>query len=72
MKVRNRWNVDVDLIYLNISRYAPAKPQTDLVAAMDHVVDETPDAHLFIVGWGELENELRTEVKPVGSERRLQ
>lgn len=65
-KVRKRWNVDADLIYLNISRYVPPKSQTDLVAAMDHVIDDAPDAHLFIVGWGELESELRTEVETRG------
>jgi glycosyltransferase involved in cell wall biosynthesis len=33
---------------------------------MDHVVDDAPDTHLFIVGWGELESELRTEVETRG------
>jgi len=65
-KVRKRWNVDADLIYLNISRYVPPKSQTDLVAAMDHVIDKEPDVHLFIVGWGELESDLRTEVETRG------
>ena len=60
--IRNKWNVDADHIYVNVSRYVEAKAQLDLIAAMDDVIDDIPDAHLFIVGWGELEQQLRKEV----------
>ena len=46
-------------IFLSVGRYVPAKAQRDLIAAMDWVVREQPSAHLFIVGWGTLEDELR-------------
>jgi glycosyltransferase involved in cell wall biosynthesis len=61
--VRKKWQVDADLIYLNISRYVEAKAQTDLIAAMADVVNTEPDSHLFLVGWGPLENRLKAAVE---------
>ena len=58
--VRDRWDVSADLVYLNISRYVDAKSQIDLITAMDEVAHK--DVHLFIVGWGELEQQLKQEV----------
>ena len=45
-------------VFLNVGRYVPAKAQHDLIAAMERIVDDHPDARLFLVGWGELEDEL--------------
>jgi len=64
--VRERWDVDAEFIYLNISRYVRAKAQLDLIAAMDEVTDGGSDMHLFIVGWGELEQKLKQEVAERG------
>lgn len=64
--VRERWNVDADLVYLNVSRYVSAKSQTDLVEAMSRVVDDDPDAHLLIVGWGDREPQIRRVVDEEG------
>ncbi|EMA54331.1 glycosyltransferase family 4 protein [Halococcus thailandensis] len=49
-------------IFLSVGRYVPAKAQHDLIAAMNRVVREQSDAQLFIVGWGELADELHQTV----------
>ena len=69
--VRQQWDVDADRIYLNISRYVEAKSQTDLIKAMTKVVKTEPDSHLFIVGWGPLENELKATVESCGLEQSI-
>lgn len=45
--------------FLSVGRYAEEKNQRALVRAMADVTQELPDAHLFVVGWGPLEDELR-------------
>lgn len=64
--VREQWDVDTEYIYLNISRYVSAKAQTDLLAAMTDVVAQEPDSHLFVVGWGPLEDDLCAAVESYG------
>lgn len=66
--VADQWGVDAETVYLNVSRYVPAKSQRDLVAAMDELVDTDDDVHLFVVGWGELEDDLRAAVSEHGLE----
>lgn len=61
-QVRNRWDIDADLVFLNVARYVSAKAQHDLIDAMENVAKEIPDSHLFIVGWGKREAELRQQV----------
>lgn len=46
-------------VFVNVGRYVPAKAQHDLIVAMGRVVEEYPDARLFVVGWGPLEDTLR-------------
>lgn len=46
-------------VFLNVGRYTHVKRQIDLIKAMDRITDTYPKAHLIIVGWGELEDELR-------------
>lgn len=46
-------------VFLSIGRYAEEKNQRALVRAMGDVVEAVPDSHLFVVGWGPLEDELR-------------
>ncbi|QLH76839.1 glycosyltransferase [Halosimplex rubrum] len=59
--------VDDDaLVYLNVSRYVPAKDQGTLVDAMATVVDREPAARLFIVGWGPKGHSLRERVRQRG------
>ena len=57
-----RFGIDDGPVFLNVGRYVPAKAQHDLLAAMSRVVREYPDAHLFVVGWGELEDALTAAV----------
>jgi len=56
-----------DLVFLCIGRYSREKNQLLLVEAMADIVDECPDARLVLVGWGEMEAQLRQ----VASERGL-
>lgn len=53
-------------IFLNVGRYVPAKAQIDLIEAMTSVLDEYPDAQLYIVGSGTLEGELTDAVTAHG------
>ena len=46
-------------VFLNVGRYTEVKNQRNLVRAMAELVDDWPDAHLFVVGWGPLGDELR-------------
>ena len=57
-----RFGIDDEPMFLNVGRYVPAKAQHDLLAAMSRIVREYPDAHLFVVGWGELEDDLAAAV----------
>jgi glycosyltransferase involved in cell wall biosynthesis len=66
--VTEQWSLNDGPIFLNIARYTPPKSQVDLVEAMETVVAELPESQLFIVGWGELENKLRTRVAEFGLE----
>lgn len=54
---------DDDIVFLNVSRYVPAKAQDDLIDAMAVVAEELPGAHLFVVGWGPHEGQLRDRVR---------
>jgi glycosyltransferase involved in cell wall biosynthesis len=57
-----------DDVFLNVARYRSQKRQELLIDAMDEVVQELPDAVLFVVGWGPLEEELRDRVRAAGLE----
>lgn len=50
-------------VFVNVGRYFPQKSQHTLIKAMGHVVDELPEAQLLVVGWGELEDNLRATVR---------
>lgn len=52
-----------DFIFLNVGRYAEQKNQKRLIEAMDSVVPKAPNAKMFIVGWGKLQNELEEKVQ---------
>lgn len=45
-------------IFLTVGRYVEQKSQLDAILAMGEVVDRLPNAHLLIVGHGELEADL--------------
>lgn len=55
-----------DTILLNVGRYVPQKSQSHIIDAMECIIDSNQDVHLFIVGWGELENKLRSHVDSLG------
>jgi len=67
--VRNEWGVDADDVLLNIARYSPQKRQTDLARAMHHLRER--DAHLFVVGWGNLEGEIHKAAVEAGVAERV-
>jgi glycosyltransferase involved in cell wall biosynthesis len=64
--IRTEWAIDGDPVFLNVGRYRPQKAQRRLIEAMPRVLDELPDAHLLVVGWGELEDDLRTATRRYG------
>jgi glycosyltransferase involved in cell wall biosynthesis len=55
-----------DLLIGNVARLSYEKDHRSLINAMEFVVAQRPTARLLIVGWGELEKELRTQVKRLG------
>jgi len=52
-----------ELIFINVSRYIPQKSHSDMIAAMKQVVDIIPQARLFLIGRGALEEQIRNEVR---------
>lgn len=66
--LRRRYDLGDAPVFLNASRYIPAKAQKDAIRAMSHVIDEYPNAMLFIIGRGPLQDELRDEVVKLGLE----
>lgn len=62
-KVREKYGLHGKTVFLNIGRYSPQKAQADLIHAMDKVIEEIPESHLMIVGWGTLEEELKETVR---------
>ena len=68
--VRDRRGIDEDdLVFVNVARYAESKSQTDIVEAMDTVIDQVPEAKLLLVGsGGPLEDDLRNQVTELGLE----
>ncbi|MFC5969864.1 glycosyltransferase [Halomarina salina] len=64
--VRATHDLDDETVFLNVARYEPQKAQVDLVTAMGRVVESLPDAHLFVVGWGSAEEDIRDEVARLG------
>ncbi len=60
---RARKGIHGDPLFLTVGRYVPAKAQEDLVLAMNHLTEDFPQAHLLVVGWGEMESMLRKTVK---------
>ena len=68
---RSQWDIGSGPLFLNVGRYISAKSQLDLIEAMNYVVHEVPNAHLLIVGWGELEDELRNAIHEQGLEENI-
>lgn len=58
-----QFDIDDDLVFLNVGRYSTQKSQDDLIRAMANVVDVIPNVQLFIVGWGPREQEMRRLVR---------
>ncbi|THE65438.1 glycosyltransferase [Salinadaptatus halalkaliphilus] len=52
-----------DTVLLNVGRYVPQKSQAHLIDAMNEITSVRSDVHLLIVGWGDLEDELRSKVE---------
>lgn len=68
-QIRDKFQIEEDaLTFLNIARYVPEKRQEDLIIAMEEILEEGMECHLMIVGWGDLEGELRQKVISRGLE----
>jgi glycosyltransferase involved in cell wall biosynthesis len=63
---RREHDVDDGVVFLTIGRYAEEKNQLALIDAMSDVVESLPDARLFVVGHGPLEDDLRRAVTDRG------
>lgn len=64
--LRRRHGVGDGPVYLNASRYVREKSQRDAILAMEELVTEQPEAMLFIVGRGPLQEELQSLVDDLG------
>lgn len=64
--IRRQWGINEGLTFLNVARYQSSKGQKNLIRAMPHVLDTLPKAHLLVVGWGPLENDLRQLTRELG------
>ena len=58
--------VDKCRLIANIARLAPQKGQNDLIEAASIIIEKTKDVKFFLVGEGELELELKTQVRKKG------
>lgn len=67
--ILDKWGVAADDVMLNIARYSPQKRQADLALAMRYLRER--DAHLFVVGWGQLEGEIRDAAVEAGVAERV-
>ena len=56
--LESRYGIDDEPTFLNVGRYVSVKAQDDLIAAMEYITRDYPNARLFVVGWGPLEEEL--------------
>lgn len=65
-RVRDRWNIESDTVFLNIARYSPQKRQVDIVRAMELVVKELDSCHLVLVGWGDDKSTIQSVVEDLG------
>lgn len=54
-------------VYLNIARHHPQKNQESLVRGFAKFAKSNPDCVLLMVGWGELEDQLKAAHREVGS-----
>lgn len=67
--VRARYGIGPDdVVFLNIGRCIDVKRQTDLVRAMAHLQERASNAHLLVVGGGDLQGEIEREVAEHGLE----
>lgn len=57
---------------LIVGRLDPVKGHTFAFQALPNIIKEIPDVKLVVVGSGEMENELRQEVKSIGIEKNVE
>jgi glycosyltransferase involved in cell wall biosynthesis len=62
---------DHEVILTNIGYFSEQKAQDDLLKAFKKVVNQRADTRLFIVGWGRLENKLKSLTKHLGLEQKV-
>jgi glycosyltransferase involved in cell wall biosynthesis len=64
--LESQYDIGDEPVFLSVGRYVSLKGQHDLIAAMGRIVNEWPNVQLFLVGWGVLEDELRTAAENRG------
>ncbi|WP_336135346.1 glycosyltransferase [Natronomonas amylolytica] len=70
-RVREKWDIEDDIVFLNIARYEAEKSQSDLIETMARVTDQRKDVMLLLVGSGSLEDELRTKIRDENLEQHV-
>ena len=65
-QLRSELSLEEETIFLNVGRYIPVKAQKDLIHAIALGGDSFADSHLLIVGWGQLENDLKQLASDLG------
>ena len=70
--IREQWGIgEDDFVVLNVARYNSAKGQRHLIDAANQVLERRQDTHVLIVGWGELESDLRNRVQELDLEEHV-
>ena len=58
-------------IILTVSRLVPEKGHEYLIRAAAEVIKKFPDAHFLIVGWGSLEQNLKSQIETLKREKNI-
>ncbi len=68
-----RFKIPIDkTLVLYAGRLHPEKSLDTLISSVPHILATSPDTHFLIVGFGHLENALRTQAKLLGIEKSVQ
>lgn len=60
--VMNKWGISSDdTVLLSVGRCSPVKRQSDIIKAALPLLEDKDDIHLFVIGTGETEHELRRQ-----------
>lgn len=66
-RVRDRHGIDTAAsVFLNVGRYVPKKNQRGIIESFAQVCTDVSDAHLLLVGWGDLRDDLEAAARAHG------